>query len=143
MENKDVYELTNPQKSIWLTEQFFAGSTVNNICGTANINNKIDFNQLEKAINIVIKNNSSFLINFSYKDGNLMQYITEYKYFKIEIIDIKNIDEVKDIENSLMKKVFNIQNNYLFEFKIFRLPNSHGGFILNIHHLLADSWTLG
>ena len=143
MENKDVYELTNPQKSIWLTEQFYAGSTVNNICGTANINNKIDFNQLEKAINIVIKNNSSFLINFSYKDGNLMQYITEYKYFKIEIIDIKNIDEVKDIENSLMKKVFNIQDSYLFEFKIFRLPNSHGGFILNIHHLLADSWTLG
>ena len=62
MENKDVYELTNPQKSIWLTEQFYAGSTVNNICGTANINNKIDFNQLEKAINIVIKNNSSFLM---------------------------------------------------------------------------------
>ena len=143
MENKDVYELTNPQKSIWLTEQFYAGSTVNNICGTANINNKIDFNQLEKAINIVIKNNSSFLINFSYKDGNLMQYLTEYKYFKTEIIDIKNIDEVKDIENSLMKKVFNIQDSYLFEFKIFRLPNSHGGFILNIHHLLADSWTLG
>ena len=68
------------------------------------------------------------MINFSYKDGNLMQYLTEYKYFKTEIIDIKNIDEVKDIENSLMKKVFNIQDSYLFEFKIFRLPNSHGVF---------------
>ena len=143
MENKELFELTNPQKSIWYTEQFYNGTTVNNICGSANINNKIDFNQLEKAINIVIKNNSSFLINFSYLNGSLFQYATEYKYFKIEIIDIKNIDEVKNIENEIMKRNFNVQNNYLFEFKMFRLPNFHGGFILNIHHLLADSWTLG
>ena len=35
---KDVYELTNPQKSIWYTEQFYKGSSVNTICGTAYIN---------------------------------------------------------------------------------------------------------
>ena len=34
MEN--LYELTNPQKSIWLTEQYYKGTSVNNICGTAN-----------------------------------------------------------------------------------------------------------
>ena len=31
MENKELFELTNPQKSIWYTEQFYNGTTVNNI----------------------------------------------------------------------------------------------------------------
>lgn len=143
MENKELFELTNPQKSIWYTEQFYEGTTVNNICGTSKIDNKIDFEKLKQAINITIKNNSSFLINFSQVDGRLMQYITKYKYFNIEIIDLENNDEIKSIQSKLMNKHFKIENNYLFEFKMFRLPNSHGGFILNIHHLLADSWTLG
>jgi hypothetical protein len=29
---KDVYELTNAQKSIWNTELFYNGSNINNIC---------------------------------------------------------------------------------------------------------------
>ena len=27
--------LTNAQKSIWVTEQYYKGSSINNICGTA------------------------------------------------------------------------------------------------------------
>lgn len=30
----EIYHLTNPQKSIWLMEQFFKNSSVNNIGGT-------------------------------------------------------------------------------------------------------------
>ena len=41
MENKKIYELTEPQKSIWVTEQFYKGSTINNICGTAIIKEKV------------------------------------------------------------------------------------------------------
>lgn len=29
-----LYDLTNPQKSIWNTEQFFKNTSVNNIGGT-------------------------------------------------------------------------------------------------------------
>ena len=53
---KDVYELTNPQKSIYLTEQYYSGTTINNICGTSIINSTLDFELLKTAINIVIKN---------------------------------------------------------------------------------------
>ena len=30
----ELYDLTNPQKSIWLTEQFYRGTSINVICGT-------------------------------------------------------------------------------------------------------------
>ena len=31
----------------------------------------------------------------------------------------------------------------LFKFVIFRLPNGYGGFIINTHHIISDSWSLG
>ena len=138
------YELTNPQKSIYLTEQYYSGTTINNICGTSIINSTLDFELLKKAINIVIKNNDSFQIHFKLENNNLKQFLSDYNYQNIEIIDIPDESYVSEIEKNVQKKKFDIfsQDN-IYEFKIFRFSNNHGGFLLNIHHLLADSWTLG
>ena len=84
------YELTNPQKSIYLTEQYYSGTTINNICGTSIINSTLDFELLKKAINIVIKNNDSFQIHFKLENNNLKQFLSDYKYQNIEIIDIQD-----------------------------------------------------
>ena len=42
MENKELFELTNPQKSIWYTEQFYSETTVNNICTSGTVYGKIN-----------------------------------------------------------------------------------------------------
>ena len=52
--------LTNSQKSIWVTEQYYMGSSINNICGTAIIQEKVDFNKLKEAIRTVCKKHDSF-----------------------------------------------------------------------------------
>ena len=57
-------ELTNSQKSIWVTEQYYKGSTVNSICGTAVIEEKVDFEKLKKSIQIVYKMHDNFKLRF-------------------------------------------------------------------------------
>lgn len=44
--NKVLYDLTNPQKNIWITEQYYNGNPINNICGTVYIKEKLDFQKL-------------------------------------------------------------------------------------------------
>ena len=79
MMNTELYDLTNPQKSIWLTEQFYKGSSVNNICGTVLIDEKVNFDLLCTAINIFIKDNDSFRIHIKIdKNGNVKQYFSNY-----------------------------------------------------------------
>ena len=70
-------ELTNSQKSIWVTEQFYKGTSINNICGTAIIEEKVDFEKLKKAIEIVINKHDNFKIKLSIKDGEVKQEISE------------------------------------------------------------------
>ncbi len=140
---KELFSLTNPQKSILLTEEFYKGSNINNICGTAIIDDVLNFDLLKKAISIVVKNNDSFNLKLVIDNNEVRQYLVDSTNIDVEIIDIDSKEDIASIENELMSHVFDIYNGDLFDWRIFRLKDGTGGFMLNIHHLFADSWTLG
>lgn len=138
------YDLTNPQKSIWYTEQFFQGSCVNNLCGTVAIDQVVNFDILKKAIYKFVEDNDSFRINLLYdENGEVKQKFTDFKPFDIELIDLKNEEELIELENNMVDIPFSILNSYLHNFKMYRLPNGKGGFILTAHHLICDACTAG
>ena len=140
---KKLINLTYPQKAILLTEQFYKNTSVNNICGTAIIDSVLDFDALNQAIKVVVKENDVFRIRLTKKADEIKQYKIEYQEKDFEVIDIKDKTEVENIENALMKKMFSLFENDLYEFKMFRFENGCGGFLLNIHHIISDGWTLG
>ena len=142
MTEKTYYDLTNPQKSIFLTEQYYSNTNVNNICGTAIIKDKLDFMLLEKAINILIENNNSFRLKFVKSNNTLKQYVNDYFFQPIKLIDLSSENEVSALEQSLVNKLFNLEEK-TSEIVMFRFPEGNGGFIVNIHHIVSDAWTLG
>ena len=142
MEQK-FFNLTNPQKSIWNMEKFFEGTAINNICTPAIIYEKIDENLLKQAINNVVKNNDSFRIQIELKNGVPMQKFSEFKPFDIGVINIKDELELTEIEQKEVNYKFNIINSCLFRFKIAIFENGFGAIVLTVHHLIADSWSLG
>ncbi len=140
---KDVYELTNAQKNIWNTELFYNGSNINNICAIINVSEKLDFNILKKAIDLTVEKNDNFHINFEIKDGHLYQSFDNIPNYTIDLVELQNESELNKLERKMKNHIFNILNADLFEIKMFKYPNSSGGAIINIHHLIADSWTIG
>ena len=141
--SKNMYALTNPQKSIWLTEQFYKGTSIENITGTVIVSQNVDFDALKKAINLFVKNNDSFRLKFTVKDDTVMQYVDTFTEFNIEKISVQTDKDVKNLERKMCDTVFNTLENFLFNFKLFEFPNENGGFIINAHHLIADAWTAG
>lgn len=143
MENK-VYDLTNPQKSIWLTEQFFQGTCVNNICGTVIIDDIVNFEKLKEAINIFVKDNDSFRIKLRYNSSNeIEQYFSDFSEFNINICTLNSDIELLDLENKMVNIPFELIENNLFNFNMFKFENRHGGFVLTAHHLISDACTAG
>ena len=138
----DLYDLTAPQKSILATEQYFKGSNINNICGSAFIYEAINFDILKKAVNLLVKYNDSLRIKLCIENNEIKQYVSDYIPFDVDVIDVNIENDVSNIENNLIKQVFDIYSN-MFTCKLFRFPNGSGGFSVNIHHLVSDSWTLG
>jgi len=138
---KDVYELTNPQKSIWLTEEFYKGTSINNICGNLIIRKKMDFEKFKKAINLFVKTNQSFRLKFFVEDSIPKQYVSDYCEFEMEEINVESDNEILSIQKETANEVFEVIDSLLFKFKIVKLPDGSGGFIVNAHHLISDAAT--
>ena len=141
MEEK-LLNLTNPQKNIWYLEKFYSNSSLNTICGTAFINEITDFSLLEKSVCHVVKNNYSFHLKITLDNNEPKQYYKVMDY-EVPIIDVNSKEEYSKYINNVISIPFDIYNKNLFKFFIYRFPNGYSSFSLVIHHLIADSWTLG
>ena len=87
--------LTNSQKSIWVIEQFYKGSCINNICGAAIIEEQVDFEKLEKAIQIVYEKHDNFRLQLKIQNGEVKQVLSEKRKIKIDTINVADKNELK------------------------------------------------
>ena len=143
MPEMKLHNLTNPQKSIWVTEEYYKGSAINNICGTALIKEKVNLRLLEKAIRTTLQNNDIFKIKFTMNNNEVMQYVSDYVNSDIIYLRAKNNLELKNLLDEIVAKPFHLLDSSPYNFYIITFPNGNAAFCLNIHHILADSWTLG
>lgn len=142
--NKDFYDFTYSQSSIWDEECFFKKTPLNNIAAFLVINEDVDFKKLKKALLNFVKNNDSFRIKLKQNaDGSMLQYFDSFYDEEIEVIELPNIDAAERLTRTMVNMPFNLLDSFLFEFKIFRFPNNTGGFLLNAHHLILDAWSAG
>lgn len=136
------YNLTNPQKSILLTEQFHENTCVSNICGTLEIEEKIDILVLQRAINLFIKYNDSIRINLVNDDISIKQIVTEYKYVSIDVVELNDNYTLDELEQKIITKSFPLMESDLYHFTIFKNIDGTGGFVANLHHIISDAWTM-
>ena len=140
----ELFDLTNPQKAIWLTEQFYKGQNINNVCGTVLIDSDIDFDKLKEAMNIFIKDNDSFRIRLCISEnGDIKQYFNDFSPYDFKIVDLTSNAELTILETQTVEHSFNMIENDLFKIVIFKFPNNSGGFIINANHIVADACTAG
>jgi len=138
-----LYNLTKPQLSIWLTEQFYQGTNINTVSGTMTVLEAIDFVKFKAAINKFVENNDSYRIIITMNNNNVMQYVSPYVPFELEMFDVTSEDELNTIAREFCSIPFDILDSTLFEFKLYRFPDGHGGFTMKTHHIITDSWTIG
>lgn len=143
MEKKDVYELTNPQKSIWLMEQFYKDTTVNNICASGMVYEEADIILIKKAINKVIEQNDAFRIRIVQKGEEVKQYISDYFEHDIEEVYVLNEEEARKIEKKEAVQKLDIIDCDLYKFKLAILENGNVDIILTANHMISDSWSMG
>lgn len=143
MMNKEKYNLTYSQKKFLLFQLLNRKKSYLNICGSFTLYEKIDIERLEKAINNVVEANDALRTRICFSGLKFKQYFAKFEPIKVEVIDVKNDEEVKQIENTINHEVFSMINKPLFRIKIFRFEDGTGGIIGCMHHIICDAWTIG
>ena len=140
---KDVYKLTNAQKSIWLTEQYLRGTSIGNITGKILINEKIDVEKLVLSIQEFVRRNDSMRTKIFVENGIPKQYFDVFSDFPIKIERVNSYEDVDVLAKKLATTPFKLLESNLFSFNIFIFPNGNGGMLISIHHIIGDAWTSG
>ena len=141
MSIKMLEELTSSQKSIWVTEQYYKGTSINNICGTTIVEEKVDFEKMKKSIEIVCAKHDNFKLKLKIKDGDVMQVLSEEQN-TVEVIDVVDLQEMEKVREKLVRTPFKLENSLLFKFYIFKFKDGTGAISYITHHLIADAWTI-
>ena len=103
---KKVYELTTPQKSIWHTENYYSGTNINNVCGVLAINEPVNFDILNKSIQLFIKNNDIYHTKFITQNDTVVQYVDDYIPTDIELLELSSEDELAQIAQKMANTPF-------------------------------------
>ena len=142
METK-FYNLSNPQKAIWLTEEYYKNTSINNVGGTLTMEEVINKDLLEKAISLFISSNGSLRFKLDLSQKEPLQYIAPITHYDIKYIEINDENELKDISDAFLKEPFETSQSFLFGFIMFNFKNKKkGGFIAKLHHLISDAWSM-
>lgn len=142
---KKYFKLSHPQKRILMTELLFKGFPVNNIGGYVWFHGTIDINKLLDALNSTIDSMDSMRLRISFYNDEYTQYISEDRS-TIEIIDLNDAEDkklaVEHLAKEMLETPFEILDHQLFRIKLFSNASDFYGYILCMHHIIMDGWSV-
>lgn len=143
---RGYYNLTHSQKRIWYIEKVNFNSQLHNIGGYLKISKNVNIEKLKETINIVIKKNEALRLRLTEKDGQPVQYISDFKEELIDFLDFSNFDqpqiEYEKWSKSIFEKAFKLENSKLYYFGMYKINEREYGILLNIHHIISDGWSI-
>ncbi|WP_298510525.1 non-ribosomal peptide synthetase [uncultured Kordia sp.] len=144
----DVYDLSYAQKRLWILDQKENNVVAYNISGAYKIKG-LDVETFEKVFQSIVARHETLRTTFVMHEGEPKQRIAKVEEvdFRIKHIHLKNTDAQDDkviqIAEDESNTYFDLQNDTLIRATLLHLQNDTYVFILTLHHIISDGWSIG
>lgn len=139
----EKFDLTFPEKNIWLVENFYESKKINIISGSLVIKKDFNVSLAEKTVNEYVRLNDAMRIKICIENNTPKQYISEYVEFKADKVNVrgKTEEEIEKIKDEYISSPINVINNLLFSYLLIDKGEGEGEIFLKAHHLICDGWS--
>ncbi|WP_434511418.1 amino acid adenylation domain-containing protein [Desulfitobacterium sp. AusDCA] len=138
-----LYPLTNAQKSIWVADNLYPGTSQAISSATTIIYDKLDFVLMNEALNLVIKNNDALRIRLINSGSTPQQYFSDFVPKNFDVLDFSYENGEKDYkewERKMTVTPFALIENELFYFAMIKLEEQKNICYFKFHHMITDAW---
>lgn len=145
---EEYYPLTQAQYRIWSSQMIYPDSSMFNIGGTIQFEGNTNIIALKKAIILFVNRHEAFRLRLKEINAIPYQYITSDSYLEsdIDFIDFSySVNSEKEFnlwKDDISRKKFPIYENRLFDFYIYRISLQKAGYLIKMHHIMADGWSM-
>jgi len=143
---EQCYPLSHPQKRIWYNEKLYNRPTMNIIGGCIRFEGNVDLMLIEQAVQKAIELYDSIRQQIVEVEGEPLQYTVPYTRAKLDFFNFSNELDPWGAYTSWARKEFSrpfdINNKPLYYFALFRIDDRNTGFLIKLHHIIADGWSV-
>ncbi len=145
----DSLPLSFAQQQLWFIDQLDPGIHAYNIPLAVRLEGSLNVSALEQSISEIIKRHEVLRATFAVANGSPVQAIAQAESFILPLVSLCHLPErEREIETQRIvveevRHSFDLARGPLFRASLLRLGDEEHVLLLNMHHIIADGWSLG
>ena len=141
--------LSFAQQRLWFLDQMMPGSSHYNIPAAILMRGRLDPAALQAALDHVVRRHESLRTSFHSNQGDPVQVIAPQAQVELKRIDASALPtqrrrpEAESICRQEAARPFDLSQGPLIRAGLIRLDDQEHVFLLNLHHIVSDDWSMG
>ncbi|HEY9694287.1 MAG TPA: amino acid adenylation domain-containing protein [Oculatellaceae cyanobacterium] len=136
------------QQRLWFLNQLAPDNPFYNVSTALRLKGSLNLTALQQAFNEIVRRHETLRTNFVMVEGEPMQAIASCLTVSIAVINCHLSADQKEqaaiklaIEEA--RRPFNLATDQLLRVKLLQLDDDEYVLLLNLHHIVADGWSIG
>jgi len=148
-QRRNLFPLSSAQRRMWILWQLNPDSPVYNIPSAVRFEGLVDVALLKRCLDEVVRRHETLRTTFLMVNGQPMQVVASVMEAVIPVIDLQHLPsheqeaEVLRLTTEDAKRPFDLTKGPLIRFSFLLLSQVELVMIVNMHHIVADGWSLG
>jgi natural product biosynthesis luciferase-like monooxygenase protein/amino acid adenylation domain-containing protein/non-ribosomal peptide synthase protein (TIGR01720 family) len=141
--------LSAMQERLWLLEQLQPGTALYNVPWAAWMEGPLDVSAFERALSALFLRHEALRTTFSSHAGEPVQVIHAQVPVSLPVVDLRNLPENEREAEALRaasdeaRRPFALAEGPLLRALLLRTGETRHLFVLTLHHIISDGWSLG
>lgn len=140
------HALSHAQERIWLAQQKYPDSPLFHIGGFVIAEGELQYEALQRAFRRLVETYQALRLRFGVRGEEVFQYETADDSVEAPFWDFTgegNPDEAFAVwRRKQMRTAMKMIDSPLYRFAVFRLSHGRSGYLVILHHLIADGWSM-
>ena len=146
---KGPIPLSFAQERMWFLDQLEPGNPAYNIPVAHRIEGLLNLAALEQSLGEIVRRHEALRTTFASVDGQPLQIIAPDLNLTLPVVDLRELPETeREAETQRLatenaQRPFDLAQGPLLRVKLVRLSEEEHVFLLTMHHIVSDGWSLG
>ncbi|MEH2243500.1 non-ribosomal peptide synthetase [Nostoc sp.] len=150
-----VFPTSFAQQRLWFLDQLAPGNPFYNVSTALRLTGSLNFTALKQTFNEIVRRHETLRTTFIIIEQQPVQVIPAESCanapsltIPLPLIDIRNFDQeretqMRQIATAEAQHPFNLATGPLLRVKLLQLDEAEYLLLLNLHHIVADGWSIG
>src|SRR4051794_15194802 len=144
-----AFPLSFAQQRLWFLNQMAPGNPFYNLHAAVPFSLPLNTEALRQALNEIVRRHESLRTTFDTLDGRPVQLVAPELSLGLPVVDLAHLPgrdqehEVVRLATEESQRPFDLARGPLIRTTLLRSSSNDHVFMLTIHHIVADGWSMG